>query len=438
MRQPPEEVNGAEIVKPAQDENLIVQTREYELITPLFGGGVEPGECDDLTPIRGTEIRGHLRFWWRATRGGNPSFEGKLEKMKDAEDRLWGAASAPHKPMPSQVQIQITVQECGGKFITRNHHGDEVPVHHLSTPYGYAAFSLREKPDAIVKEGIKFSMKISFPRGDAQEKEVAAALWAWETFGGLGARTRRGFGALKLVRIDGQLQTLPSPNPSEIKQFIEQEMNRHTTTGDWPPDVPCLPLQSSYLAITASHNGVRAAWEYLLTSLKEFRHDRPRNRVTDQRTGQQVTRPGRNAWPEPDEIRRLVPHTSTAHSTPRSNVRKFPRAAFGLPIIFEFKGAGEPRKTTLEGATDHQTRLASPLILRPLACARDKYVGLAVVLDTPRVPPGGVVLKGAPHSPIVNTELTSAEAKTIPRLNGDEDVLRAFLNYLLTRRNTTA
>jgi CRISPR-associated protein Cmr1 len=43
----------------------------------------------------------------------------------------------------------------------------------------------------------------------------------------------------------------------------------------------------------------------------------------------------------------------------------FPRAAFGLPITFEFRGSpGDPQKLELhpEGGSD---RMASPLILRP-------------------------------------------------------------------------
>ncbi|NPV63073.1 MAG: type III-B CRISPR module RAMP protein Cmr1 [Methanotrichaceae archaeon] len=39
------------------------------MITPIFGGGVKVGENDLVTPIRASSIRGHLRFWWRATRG---------------------------------------------------------------------------------------------------------------------------------------------------------------------------------------------------------------------------------------------------------------------------------------------------------------------------------------------------------------------------------
>ena len=65
--------------------------RKYELITPLFGGGVEAGKNDNITPISGKVIRGHLRFWWRATRGGQ--FNGDLEAMKAREAEIWGAAS---------------------------------------------------------------------------------------------------------------------------------------------------------------------------------------------------------------------------------------------------------------------------------------------------------------------------------------------------------
>ena len=72
---------------------VIVQTRQYRLVTPLFGGGATAGANDPDYLIRGTEIRGQLRFWWRAIRGGQPAFQGSLIKMKAREDEIWGAAS---------------------------------------------------------------------------------------------------------------------------------------------------------------------------------------------------------------------------------------------------------------------------------------------------------------------------------------------------------
>jgi CRISPR-associated protein Cmr1 len=89
-------------------EKMIVETREYELITPLFGGGVEPNTPDPVTTIRATEIRGHLRFWWRATRGGQFA---TIEELKAKEDEIWGTAAKFDKDGkaygPSPVSISV-------------------------------------------------------------------------------------------------------------------------------------------------------------------------------------------------------------------------------------------------------------------------------------------------------------------------------------------
>lgn len=64
----------------------------------------------------------------------------------------------------------------------------------------YLGFPLRgDKEWAPVKEGVAFRLRLRFPEKVGELnfwEELEAALWAWETFGGIGARTRRGFGAL--------------------------------------------------------------------------------------------------------------------------------------------------------------------------------------------------------------------------------------------------
>src|SRR5947209_16197898 len=65
------------------DVEYITQERKYELITPLFGGGVEPKKNNLEQLINGKSIRGQLRFWWRACRG-----TGKLAEMKRNESAL--------------------------------------------------------------------------------------------------------------------------------------------------------------------------------------------------------------------------------------------------------------------------------------------------------------------------------------------------------------
>jgi CRISPR-associated protein Cmr1 len=161
---------------------------------------------------------------------------------------------------------------------------------------------------------------------------------------------------------------------------------------------------------------VELSWRKVVELYQKFRQLR--------NPGQQPGRPGRSHWPEPDAIRSVLKRAAKRHSQPilQPPILKFPRAQFGLPIIFHFKDNGDPN-TEVVPADSEIVRLASPLIFRPLA---EKHC-VVLVLNTPRTPPGGVALK---NSRKVDTELTQAEASRITPLKGQQDPLIAFLNQL--------
>lgn len=448
MRRPPKDESGSELVPPPvipqldrrmtrkEVVALVTQTRSYELITPLFGGGVEPGVADSVTVIRGSEVRGHLRFWWRACRGG--AFDSNLRAMKEREDGLWGAASTKNRPRPSAVDIVVSTDHSGkdvypfevvpGSDWRTGRPKPKVRASESVAP-SYAAFPLQPSEEDVraggmetktkaVREGVRFTLRITYTRGE--QEEVEAALWAWETFGGLGARTRRGFGALKLISIDGKPVGLPAAH--EVEAVIREGLQKHVVDGTWPPGVPHLSPNLGK-KVTGAHSDPRSAWTYLVQCLKSFRQSRRRG------TSWQ---PGRSLWPEPDEIRRLTNRRCPGYSQPLSTIHKLPRAAFGLPIVFHFKDqdAGDPYDTILRGR-DYE-RMASPLILRPLACANGQAVGLAAILEGTGVAvlPGGLILQGAPDDPAVEAALTPDEARGIPTLRSNPDVLQAFLDTL--------
>lgn len=83
------------------------QTKTYaiKVITPMFGGGVKAGENAPSMLIRPTAIRGHLRFWWRALRGGDFS---SIGAMREEEQSIWGSTTES-----SKVAIQVTVNNNG-------------------------------------------------------------------------------------------------------------------------------------------------------------------------------------------------------------------------------------------------------------------------------------------------------------------------------------
>lgn len=411
-------------VKRKETPELMCQTREYQFITPLYGGGVDPANADPVTVVRATEIRGHLRFWWRATQGGR--FDGSLKDMKKAEDDLWGAAGGDGVIQPSKVQVQIQCLYQGKPFSAYDRRGNRVRIGDLNSVFSYAAFPLRDQGNHDLPSEIRFKLTITFPT--AKQAEVEAALWGWETFGGLGARTRRGFGALCLLKIDNRDYT--PPNANQLIQSLTTAMEKHVVSGLWPINVPFIDKKSfsNHIKITLLQPTSVKAWEYLISKLKTFRQIRTFNPMKN--------RPGRNHWPEPDEIRRMTGRSHNDHKVPITELRKFPRAVFGLPIIFKFKddNNGDPKQTSLQG--NNFERLASPLILRPLNCADGKAVGLAFILSGPREPEGGLFLEGGPLNQDIQSSLEKSElirpknAKLRDQLENQTDVLLAFLIFL--------
>jgi len=65
-----------------------------EVITPIFSGGAIKDEVDKTNSIRGSAIRGHLRFWWRATKGASYVSVSELRKK---ESVIWEDTECPSK-----------------------------------------------------------------------------------------------------------------------------------------------------------------------------------------------------------------------------------------------------------------------------------------------------------------------------------------------------
>jgi len=415
------------IARRSDDDLSIVRlTRDYALITPLFGGGAEKQQADAVTVVRGSEVRAHLRFWWRAVRGG--AYGGELAKMKAREDEIWGAPAdtsgrqrpddaAKPKPPPT-VQLALTVTDRGKKFTVvgrrgRNQ-GQEVHIGAPDSPYGYVAFPLYQTDkNSFVLEGVKFTLTLTCAK--AHLKEVEAALWGWETFGGIGARTRRGFGALTCTNVAGSRPE----TPARTQEWIIDQAIRFEARGQWREGVPH-PLYKQIRMAPDEFDSALDAWAYLIDKLRKFRQYR-----VDKVTGKPNDR-GHSVWPEPQEIRSLVKLRVKAKGAPTSG--KFPRAAFGLPIIFQFKNSNPVKQVEL--SLGEHDRLASPLILKPLQCANGRSVALAVLLKTPALPPADHLELDGHH---VSAQLSPADAAAIPPLNKNPDVLAAFLAWLMKK-----
>jgi len=334
-------------------------------------------------PIRGTSIRGQLQFWWRATRGAVFSAH---EDLFARHADIWGTTD---KASPVEIDVRdVTATQARScaryEWDQRTRQGRggwqlrwEPPF--ARSPLPYALFPFQGKQPASRQadpaeapaqfiETASFTLQLRYPEAIQQdiEQDVETAVWAWVNFGGLGARTRRGCGALFCKEL------APKELNDLQRWFRTGSVNGLGSVRDWP-------IMPSSVLIGSKPEAPIDAWKKVIELLQEFR----RGVGIGRNFGQQNNRPGRSRYPEPETIREITKMRSGQHGRlAHIPDDAFPRAEFGLPIVFHFQGQGEPTPDAILYPSNAE-RLASPLVLKPLALANGKAVPLIMQLVTP-------------------------------------------------------
>lgn len=410
---------------------------ELQFLTPVFGGGAVAKQAgDEVTPVRGSSLRGQLRFWWRATRGGR---YGSIEELREDEERLWGQASAPGLV---DIEIEQNLNSTERHVYELNQRNGRIRPIRDYEDLAYLAFPLQPtsdearagvKPRPLVDYSGRIIISLRLRKGwqERDRKDVDAAFWALRHFGGLGGRTRRGFGALSLTEKE---------SAGDAATWLSSE---HIINKKPPKGVSSLaPVAGAELQVRKQETKGVDAWKLLAKKMRVFRQGEMtgRNKGSDPGNSRKL---GRSFWPEPDVIRHKTGRGgryigAPTHQDPMTGVNKVPRAQFGLPIIFQFPQERMISERTLQPAKDKVERLASPLIIRPVgstAKARPMVLllGNRVDVDIDREL-GGLQFKSSDPDTPVQAQLTEKEAAKIKPLNRGEspitDPLRAFMRYV--------
>jgi CRISPR-associated protein Cmr1 len=403
---------------PPPSSELATWTFDLETITPVLGGGVEPFEPDDLDIVRVPGLRGHLRWWWRAL-FATPAELRDPTSLLAREARLWGGVfkdGGVRSPVRLRVDLlSHTRPEPAGKHEWREPRDDR-PGRYRPLPtwnrdlerLSYALFPLMrdstyleahtpDRPGASpppiatkhVRRNIVFRLSVAHPGLDPKLcTELLATLWMWAHFGGVGARTRRGFGALGVRHARtperGWSEAFDRTRPFVDRlRWVLSRVKSHV--GDLGER-----LAGAKLFVDTAPTAAADAHGQLLRSLADFRQ-RP-GFARD--PGNKPNTPGRSRWPEPDLLRALYAKTVVARGArvpawehpPRAQAERFaaPRAAFGMPLELQFKQ--ENRQDSRANAAflpPDGRRWPSPLLLRPLASPGGKAVAAMLVLSGP-------------------------------------------------------
>lgn len=374
-------------------------------LTPSFGGGVlshtgglpHLKPFDPITPVRSASIRGHLRFWWRAVHGAW-MFD-CLESMKKAETEVWGGPShhglvsltvkCHGRPNQSEAIFWRDVSPQGGVRFK--------PLPGKSA-LAYGAFPLSpSNEDAKARDSIagvvttlpSFTLIVRFQDNARIEDELIRTIQAWLTFGGVSGRWRRGFGA-----VDSS-DTNWSSRLTTSDALLPPRPRREAPLGG----TVAFDSDPAYMAVRQAKPG--HGWDTGLSILQRFRQGADCGRNPGQ-----GSRPGRSRWPEPDALRRMTRNAATNHERALLTQNKFPRAAFGLPIVFHFKDRGDPQGQVLHRSATSE-RFPSPVVLRP----GPKDQCILLVFRTQR--PDSAWLNGSNR--IVETSLSSEDIVEMQR-----------------------
>jgi CRISPR-associated protein Cmr1 len=332
----------------------VSKTCIIKVITPIFGGGAEAGVNDPVTLIRPSSIRGHLRFWWRATRGAQFN---SVEALRQREGEIWGTTKNP-----SPVNIAVKPVKRRDKRRPDNYYGFD-----QYGPEAYVLFSAKQNENELCKEGVMFSLELwwltherlqELRRKENEERlkarqpplpdvedigpDIEAAVWAWVNFGGIGARTRRGFGALFC-------EDFAPFSADGIGEWFKSGCKEYGLDGTIP--LVEWPLLTKPPLIRSGASTPLEAWSQAVSLMRDFRQG-------------SVGRNGRSLWPEADSLRAITGEGQYRDSVTlpgpinSESDTAFPRAELGLPIVFHFKdNADSPNNCELY--PKDKTRMAS-------------------------------------------------------------------------------
>ncbi len=350
---------------------MLKLTIELQTVTPLFLGGADPWDKPEL---RAASFRGVLRFWWRALMTSGENLWSH-EPLRDLEASIWGSPDAASKIVlrtsgqPAVVNLERQERPGGVNYLFYGLHKRKRRSGRTVIFYR-SAFSAGEtlKLSLQVRPARKAALK---EQGQRAFRQAVASLWLLGHLGGLGARMRRGAGALQIAKVDGDWpEDFPHPEvrantPDGLCEELVAGLSQLrkalglSSTQTWPPAPEFCTLRpdcSILLVLDRVWDDWDSALEAVGQSFREFRSRRP---------------------PDYDGVKEFI-QTGTVPETVK-------RAAFGLPLPFYYRSLGGAKATVTGQSFD---RSASPLRFRPVLLADGRVAVLVLLFISPLLPKG--------------------------------------------------
>lgn len=224
----------------------------YRITTPMFCSGADQTRAE----LRLPSFKGVLRFWWRAMSFGRVG--SSLEELKRAESALFGSAGGGQ----SRVLLRLRPPQLGGDALGEPRHFSP------GTWEGYAGYGLTDAKERrcrqFVRPGTTFTVTALGSRLDERDREgLRKALICVGMLGGMGGRSRKGWGSLTLQRLDDGRSVWTAPTSrDDFRKTVGRLLAEHAPGPALPPFTAFGP--GVRIAVGSEHCDAREAHPWLV------------------------------------------------------------------------------------------------------------------------------------------------------------------------------
>ena len=324
----------------------------YRVITPLFCAGIDQTRPE----LRLSSFKGVLRFWWRALSWSR--CDSNLAAIRAAEDSLFGSAEggqsrvsmrlAAPSPKPSTVEDVLRVpgtNKVVGEGARYLGYGVMESFDGKNTKAGRLTRGRR-----CLQAPFDFTVQLRIRKLEPTVSEsLTNALVAVGTLGGMGAKSRKGYGSLVLqtLRIDdGERWRRPRTAQGLRDSIASLAVGRMDGTASYP-DYTALSAQSRHLVLTSNGRQPMELLNLVGRELVRYRSWGHRGNVL----------PGVGREKNFEDDHDLMKQVPSGH---RNHPR---RIAFGLPHNY-----GRRESQRVEPYDKQLDRRASPLFIHIHEC----------------------------------------------------------------------
>ncbi|MCX8000649.1 MAG: type III-B CRISPR module RAMP protein Cmr1, partial [Leptospiraceae bacterium] len=195
------------------------KTYQFEILTPMFLGGE-----NKQAELRVPSLKGVLRYFWRALHGNLT-----IKDLYEKETEIFGGGGKNAR----KSQVRIKIQRNDLKSSSNDLPSHPVPVKNFPINIlkylCYGTYKNNILHRSYFPEDKTFEVQFTYP--DKFQKEIELALKVLSLLGGLGSRSRNGFGAFQIQELF----------PQDIKEFFQELKNQST---DKLPEFPAFSQET--------------------------------------------------------------------------------------------------------------------------------------------------------------------------------------------------